>query len=1088
MWQSLGAWDLPAWEKDILSQWEKEKVFSRILALRSEGSRFVFYEGPPSANGEPGIHHVFSRTLKDLYCRYKTQKGFFVPRKAGWDTHGLPVELSVEKELGITKQDIGTKISIAEYNQRCRETVMRYKTAWDTLTTRMGYWVDLDNPYVTFDPAYIESVWFLLSQFYEKGLLYKSFRVQPYSPSAGTALSQHELNLPGCYRPIKDPSVTVLFKVQNTEHTYLAAWTTTPWTLPSNVALAVHPKLRYLKIQTLHPSTHQPIYLILAEPALRRYFAPEGENLPLEPTHVDNKKHLLPYRIKQVYRGNELARWHYHPLFDYIAPEGEKWIVVTDDFVTAEEGTGIVHIAPTFGADDLRVAKQYNLAMPLVSYQGSLSPLVDKEGKFLPHVKDFAGRYVKNYTDDPAYKPVDEDIIQKLRSERKVFRAEKYEHNYPHCWRTDKPILYYPIEAWFVRVSAFRDKLVAHNAHIQWHPASIGIGRFGNWLQSVEDWNLSRSRFWGIPLPIWQNKEGTYTKVIGSFAQLAEEIERSIAHGLMKENPLQQRHTFDPHRPYVDEIILAGPAGEPLYRQPDVIDVWFDSGAMPYAQWHYPFENTQLFKENFPADFIAEGVDQTRGWFYTLHVLATLIFDSVAYKNVVVNGLVLDKEGNKMSKRLGNVINPFTTLEKYGADPTRWYLISNAPAWENIKFDLQGIETLIRRFFHTLHNSYEFFVLYASIDGFDPRASYPVAYTPLDRWILSRLQSLILQVEKAYETYHATLAARAIEEFVVEDLSNWYIRLNRRRFWKNAQDSDKWTAFHVLHTTLKTLAQLMAPIAPFYAEILYQKLHGEAFSVHASDFPKVNPDLHAPAMENEMHYVRKVVSMGHALRKKTGLRVRMPLPQLLLPALYKKWIQNWEPLLKTELNIKKILYVEDYENALILQLRPQYKKLGSVLGSQIPSFAAYLRSLPQKTIATILASNQIMWENHTWPLEEAVEVRVEALPGWLSTTEGNLTIALDTRLTPELQKEGIAREIVHFIQKKRKDLQLHVTDRIQIRYHAEKEIAEAIHAHAAYIQEETLALSLTPHPTPEGNLMEDYSVFIQIEPVYEGVS
>lgn len=1088
MWRSLGSLALPEWEKNILARWRAENIFQRSLERRRQGPVFAFYEGPPSANGKPGIHHVFARTLKDLVCRYKTMRGYYVPRRAGWDTHGLPVELSVEKELGLTKADIGKRISIADYNRACKEAVMRYKAAWDELTERMGYWVDLENPYLTFDPRYIESVWWLLKAFYERGLLYRDYTIQPYSPAAGTALSQHELNLPGAYRPVRDPSLTVQFRSKDDPDLYFLAWTTTPWTLPSNAALAVGPQFEYVEVETLQPYTRAPIRVVLAAHALPRYFSPEGAELPLSPESVDRRAGQLPYRIRRRFPGHQLVGLRYEPLFTYVIPEGDAWRIIPADFVSTGEGTGIIHIAPTFGADDLKAARQHQIPPILVQdEEGHPSPLVDKQGRFVAQVTDFAGRYVRNYADDPDYRPVDEDIALLVRQKGLLFRKETYEHNYPHCWRTDKPILYYPIEAWFIRTSALREKLAHLNQTIHWHPPTIGEKRFGNWLENVEDWNLSRSRFWGIPLPIWRTTDRRYERCIGSFAELHQAIEEARQAGLMQENPLDKAD-FDPHRPYVDSIVLVAPDGSPMYREPDVIDVWFDSGAMPYAQWHYPFEHTEEFARYFPADFIAEGVDQTRGWFYTLHVIAVALFDSVAYKNVLVNGLVLDKEGNKMSKRLGNVIDPFELLEKYGADPTRWYLVSNAPPWENVRFDEKRLAEKVRTFFGTLHNTYEFFALYARIDGYKPHPlPQPEVLSLIDRWLVGQMEHLTHAVTEAYENYNPTQAARLIEEFVVEELSNWYVRLNRRRFWKGEKDTDKWAAFTVLREALLRVAQLMAPMAPFFAEVLWSALLGEG-SVHESDFPAAHLDRYDAPLAEAMKKTRKLASLLHSLRKKSGIRVRQPLAQALVPASYRSWLAPLEDLLKTEVNLKAITYLDDHSEAVRYELRPNYRVLGPRLGPRIQELASSLRSLSQSAILEALQQGTLSWQGETFSLQE-LDLRAQALTGWLHASDEGLTVALDTRLSPKLEAEGHARELIHWIQVARKEAGLEVTDRVTLSIYLPQPYRTTLEPFTPLITSETLATSLTWRETPPPGepipFLDSVPLYIEITKAYE---
>jgi isoleucyl-tRNA synthetase len=984
-------------------------------------------------------------------------RGYYVLRRAGWDTHGLPVELGVEKELGLTRADIGIRISIADYNRACQEAVMRYKAVWDELTQRMGYWVRLDEPYITFDPSYIESVWHLLKSLYDKGLLYKSYTIQPYSPAAGTALSQHELNLPGAYRSVKDPSLTVQFQDAQETDLYYLAWTTTPWTLPANAALAVEPRLRYVEVETFQPHTRAPIRVILAEAALPRYFTPENADLPFSADAIDLKRARLPHRIRAIHAGETLVGRRYLPLFRYVEPQGDAWRIIPGDFISTEEGTGIVHVAPTFGADDLKAARLHGIAPILASDEkGHWGPIVDREGKFVPAIRDFAGRFVKNYTDDLYYHSVDEDILAHLKVRGLVFRSEKYEHNYPHCWRTDKPILYYPVEAWFIRMSALRERLVTLNKTIAWYPPSIGEGRFGNWLENIEDWNLSRTRFWGIPLPIWRTADGKYERCIGSFAELHEAIDDAVAAHLMSHNPLKEA-PFDPHRPYVDAIILKAPDGSPMYREPDVIDVWFDSGAMPYAQWHYPFENQALWQSQFPADFIAEGIDQTRGWFYTLHAIAVALFDSVAYRRVLVNGLVLDKNGNKMSKRLGNVVDPFDLMSRYGADPVRWYLITNAPPWENVRFDENRIAEKIRHFFTTLYNVYDFFALYANIDGYEVQPLPAFAdLSVMDRWLCSRLESLTQAVLAAYEAYHPTEAGRLIEHFVVEELSNWYVRRNRRRFWKGEKDADKWAAFSVLRETLLRVAALMAPIAPFSAEILWRALGGHPTSVHEADFPESDPSRQDPALENAMDKVRRLASLIHSLRKRTALRVRQPLSQILLPKAYQTWLHPLEDILLDEVNVKTITYLDDQSEAVRYELRPNYRVLGQRLGPRIKAYAAYLQSLSQAAIQALLQSGTLTWEGETFSLAD-LEVRTQELSGWLHASEGGVLVALDTRLSPALETEGLLRELVHLIQVERKNSGLEVTDRIYLRLQGEATLTERLAPYTESIQAECLA-------------------------------
>ncbi len=1085
MWKRFGPLNLPAWEDQLLAIWEAESTFEKTLARRKGAPHFVFYEGPPSANGKPGIHHVFARTLKDLVCRYQTMKGYYVLRRAGWDTHGLPVELSVEKELGLTRADIGKKISIADYNNACQQAVMRYKETWDQLTRRMGYWIRLDDPYITFHPEYIESVWYLLKQLYDRGLLYKSYTIQPYSPAAGTALSQHELNLPGAYRPVRDPSLTVQFQDAEDPTLYYLAWTTTPWTLPANAALAVDPDLLYAEVETFQPHTRAPIRVILAHATLSKYFLPEGQTLPMDPDEIDLRRHRLPYRIRQTFPGQTLVGRRYKPLFTYIIPEGDPWRIIPGDFISTDEGTGIVHVAPTFGADDLRVARLHNVPPIMARDENNqLTPIVDREGKFVSAITDFAGRYVKNYTDDPDYRSPDEDIIAHLKARGFVFRTEKHEHNYPHCWRTDKPILYYPVEAWFIRMSALRDRLTALNKTIQWYPPTIGEGRFGNWLENIEDWNLSRTRYWGIPLPIWRSEDGRHERCIGSFEELRTAIEEAIAAGLMASNPLHHPD-FDPHRPYVDNIILKAPDGSPMYREPVVIDVWFDSGAMPYAQWHYPFENQDLWRIQFPADFIAEGVDQTRGWFYTLHAIAVALFDSVAYKRVLVNGLVLDKNGNKMSKRLGNVVDPFALMESYGADAVRWYLITNAPPWENVRFDESRLAEKLRGFFTTLYNVYDFFALYAEIDGYNPQdSSSPEPHHILDQWLYSRLESLTQAVTEAYENYNPTEGARLIEHFVVEELSNWYVRRNRRRFWKGEKDTDKWAAFQVLRDTLLRVSALAAPIIPFTADLLWRALKGVPISVHEADFPDSLPERQNPDLEEAMDKVRRLASLIHSLRKRTHLRVRQPLSQILLPKSYESWLKPLESILLDEVNVKTVSYLDDHSEAVRYELRPNYRRLGQSLGSRIKAFAAYLQALSQEEILAILRAGHLCWEGDSFSLND-LEVRTQELAGWLYAAEGGLVVALDTRLTPELETEGLLRELIHLIQVERKNEGLEVTDRIHLTLHAPEKLIACLRPYQELIEAECLSDTVSWQCADLLSSKYDIPVQIHITKAYE---
>ena len=1080
--------NLPGIGEEVLKYWEDNHIFEKSIELRKDSTPWVFYEGPPSANGLPGIHHVMSRAIKDIFCRYKTQKGFLVERKAGWDTHGLPVEIGVEKMLGITKEDIGENISIEEFNKECRIDVMKYKDKWEYLTRIMGYWIDMDNPYITFHNKYIESVWYLLKKLHDKGLIYKGYSVQPYSPAAGTALSSHELNQPGCYKMIKDPSLTAKFKVIKNkqseflfkdpdEDIYLLAWTTTPWTLPSNTGLAVHKNIDYVKIKTVNPFTGIPCSVILAKDLINVYFPEKNKELSFEDFKPGDKN--VPFEHVDTFKGEKLNKIRYEQLMPYAQPEdGDSFKVVLGDFVTTEEGTGIVHIAPSFGADDMKMGKEYNL--------GALT-MVNKQGKFVDAMGEFAGRYVKPEY-DPNFnpkedRPTDIDIIIKLKKENKVFKAEKCEHSYPHCWRTDKPILYYPLDCWFIRSTALKDKMIELNNTIQWKPPSTGTGRFGNWLENLQDWNLSRSRYWGVPLPLWASEDYSEQICIGSVEQLKEEIDKSIESGFMDKNPLgdfepnnqseENYDTFDLHRPFVDDIILVSPSGKKLFREPDLIDVWFDSGAMPYAQFHYPFENEDKFKENFPADFIAEGVDQTRGWFFTLHAIAVMLFDSVAYKNVVSNGLVLDKEGNKMSKRLGNAIDPFETIEKYGPDATRWYMITNAQPWDNLKFDLEGIAEIQRKFFGTLYNSYAFFALYANIDKFTySEEEIPYEDKPeIDRWILSELNTLIEKVGSYYENYEPTRAGRFIESFVDEHLSNWYVRLSRRRFWKGEYTNDKISAYQTLYKCLEVIAQLIAPIAPFFSEQLFLDLNKvtgryKEPSVHLTIFPEPDKKIIDTALEEKMQLAQKISSMVLSLRKKVNIRVRQPLQKILVPLINEKFaqqIKEVENLILTEVNVKKLEFVSDTSGVLVKKIKPNFKTLGPRYGKLMKKISEAISNFTREDIKQIEENPpyelNIEGEKITINPED-VEIFSEDIPGWLVTNYGNLTVALDISITDELKQEGIARELVNRIQNLRKEKGYEVTDKIEIFIQTQEKINNAVLNNINYICKETLATRL----------------------------
>lgn len=1057
----------------ILEYWKENKIFEKSVDSREGQETFTFYEGPPSANGTPGIHHVMARAVKDIFCRYKTLKGFQVKRKGGWDTHGLPVELQVEKELGITKEDIGKKISVEEYNQKCRETVMKYKDEWDDLTQKMGYWVDLDNPYVTFDRDYMETLWHLLKKLYDKGLLYKGYTIQPYSPAAGTGLSSHELNQPGTYRDVKDTTVTAQFKVKGEENTFLLAWTTTPWTLAGNSALAVGEKIDYVKVKTYNPYTFKEINVILAKDRLGEYFNAKAKDVAFEDFKEGDK--LIPYEVIAEYKGTDLVGMEYEQLLPYVAPDGPAFRVIPGDYVSTEDGTGIVHISPTFGADDQRVAKQAGIGAILVKdEEGNAMPIVDKQGRYVKEITDFAGMYVKNeyYKDGEApEKSLDVQIAIKLKEENRAFKVEKYEHSYPHCWRTDKPVLYYPLDSWFIKTTAMKDRLVELNKTINWKPESTGTGRFGNWLENLVDWNLSRSRFWGTPLPIWVSEDRAEEKCIGSMEELKAEVEKSIKAGFMSE-PIGD--DFDLHRPYVDNVVLVSDSGQKMFREPDLIDVWFDSGAMPYAQWHYPFENKDIFDANFPADFIAEGVDQTRGWFFTLHAIAVMLYDNVAFKNVIANGLVLDKNGNKMSKRLGNAIDPFKTLAEHGPDATRWYMISNANPWDNLKFNMDGVVEVQRRFFGTLQNTYSFFALYANLDGFDYKDGEIAASerTESDRWILSKLNSLIAKVDAAYEDYEPTRAARLIQDFTIDDLSNWYVRLNRKRFWRGEYNNDKKAAYQTLYTCLLTIAKLGAPIAPFYMDQLYQDLNAvtgleQSESVHLADFPKTDQAVVDIDLEQRMSLAQDISSLVHSLRKKHKIKVRQPLSKILLPVIndqFKRQVSAVEDLILSEVNIKEVEFVDDESGVLVKNIKPNFRKLGQEHGPKMKEIAAKINQLPADDIVILENNNLLKLQLTDSTVEltlEDVEINYQDIPGWSVASEGRLTVALDITISDDLRKEGIARDLVNRVQNLRKDMGLEVQDKIKINIEKNTDLVNsALEANREYICNETQALSL----------------------------
>ena len=1143
--------------KDILQQWDAASLFESSMKEREGCPSFVFYEGPPSANGMPGIHHVMARTIKDTFCRYKTMKGFHVKRKAGWDTHGLPVELGVEKSLGITKEDIGKKISVAEYNDACRKEVMKYTKEWTDLTHKMGYWVDLDNPYITYDSKFIESVWWLLKQLFEKGYLYKGYTIQPYSPAAGTGLSSHELNQPGCYRDVKDITATALFRITDPKEEMngwgdacFLAWTTTPWTLPSNTALCVGPKFDYVAVRTYNPYTAQPVTVVIAEVLLNTYLKKEGEELPLEEYKQGDK--VIPYRIVGRYKGSDLVGMHYAQLIPWVKPTekldenaadytkkyaeehpdkvynvgAEKFVEIADeafrvipgDYVTTEDGTGIVHIAPTFGADDAKVAKAAGIPpLFMINRKGETRPMVDLQGKYytidqlapefvekcvnVALYENHAGDYVKNaydprfneggkYDEEAANKADDLNMVicMEMKQSGEAFRIEKHVHNYPHCWRTDKPVLYYPLDSWFIRTTASRDRLIELNETIKWKPASTGSGRFGKWLENLQDWNLSRSRYWGTPLPVWLSEDGKSVKCIGSYKELCEEIDKSVAAGFMKENPFTSNGfvpgdyskdnyaKIDVHRPYVDEIILVDDNNRPMKRESDLIDVWFDSGAMPYAQAHYPFENKEALDsgEIYPADFIAEGVDQTRGWFFTLHAIGGMVFDSVAYKAVISNGLVLDKKGNKMSKRLGNAIDPFGNIEKFGSDPVRWYMISNSQPWDNLKYDEAGVGEVSRKLFATIYNTYKFFALYANVDGFTgAEPMVPVAERPeIDRWILSLLNSLIKEVDEALNDYEPTKAARAIEDFVDNNLSNWYVRLNRKRFWAGQMDTDKLSAYQTLYSCLKTIALLMAPVAPFFSDRLYQDLNEPAegnngyASVHLARFPECDPALVDKELEEKMRLAQVVTSNVLALRRKVNIKVRQPLQTILIPAIderQKKAFNDMKELMAAELNVKEVRIVDNEESGLVKRVKADFKKLGPKYGKIMKDLGKAITGMTAQMISELEKQGEYKFAE--LPGEpvitlDDVEVIPEDIPGWLVANDDNVTVALDVTVTPELRREGMARELINRIQNIRKGSNFEITDKVKVVLSDAPEVKEALESYGDYIATQVLASSI----------------------------
>ena len=1137
--------------KEVLEQWNKNGLFEESMKVREGNPSFVFYEGPPSANGMPGIHHVMARTIKDIFCRYKTMKGFHVKRKAGWDTHGLPVELGVEKALGITKEDIGKKISVDDYNAACRQEVMKYTKEWETLTNSMGYWVDMNDPYITYDNRYIESVWWLLSQLYNKGYLYKGYTIQPYSPAAGTGLSTHELNQPGCYRDVKDTTVTALFAMVNPRpemaewgKPYFVAWTTTPWTLPSNTALCVGPKIEYVCVQTYNPYNGEKISIVMAKDLVKSYLKAEGAELPMEEYKQGDK--VVPYRIVANYMGSDLVGMQYKQLMPWVKPlekvdanaaafvkeyaeanpskcfavgndkfvelEEKAFRVIPGDYVTTEDGTGIVHIAPTFGADDAKVAKAAEIpSLFMINKKGETRPMVDLTGKYyvldecaqefidncvnVDAYSNHAGDYVKNAY-DPQFNPggkFDEQAAQKaedlnvvicmeMKQEGIAFKIEKHVHNYPHCWRTDKPVLYYPLDSWFIKTTAARERMMELNETIKWKPQSTGTGRFGKWLENLQDWNLSRSRYWGTPLPIWRTEDGTEELCIDSVETLYNEIEKSVSAGIMASNPYKEKgfvpgdyskenyNKIDLHRPYVDDIVLVSASGKAMYRELDLIDVWFDSGAMPYAQIHYPFENKEGLDsgELYPSNFIAEGVDQTRGWFFTLHAIGTMVFDSVAYKAVISNGLVLDKDGNKMSKRLGNAVNPFETIEKYGSDPVRWYMISNSSPWDNLKFDPAGVQEVSRKLFATLYNTYSFFALYANVDGFDnSQPQVALENRPeIDRWIISLLNTLVKDVDEALNDYEPTKAARAINDFVNDNLSNWYVRLNRKRFWGGEMNEDKLSAYQTLYTCLETIAKLIAPISPFYADKLYQDLAGNG-SVHLALFPEVNENAIDKALENRMNIAQVITSMVLSLRRKVNIKVRQPLSTLMIPVMdnaQREAIESMSELILNEVNVKNFKFVDNEAGVLVKRVKPDFKKLGPKFGKTMKAVAAAITSMSQQDIASLEKNGNITLNvDGNDAVIEAIDVEIisEDIPGWLVANEGNITIALDVTITDELKQEGIARDIVNRVQNIRKSRDYDITDKINLVFAPNADTDAAINAYSDYIARQVLATSIT---------------------------
>ena len=1127
--------DLSKVNAEVLKKWDENQVFAKSMTEREGCPSFVFYEGPPSANGMPGIHHVMARSIKDIFCRYKTMKGFLVKRKAGWDTHGLPVELGVEKAMGITKEDIGKTISVADYNAACRKDVMKFTKEWEDLTHKMGYWVDMTDPYITYDNRYIETLWWLLKQLYTKGYLYKGYTIQPYSPAAGTGLSSHELNQPGCYRDVKDVTCVAQFKMKNPKPEmaewgtpYFIAWTTTPWTLPSNTALCVGPKIDYVAVQSYNGYTGEKITVVLAKALLYTHFNKKAEDIALEDYKPGDK--LIPFKIVGEYKGPDLVGMEYEQLIPWVNPGEGAFRVISGDYVTTEDGTGIVHIAPTFGADDAQVAKAAGVPpLQLINKKGELRPMVDLTGKFykldeldenfvkervnVDLYKEYAGRFVKN-----AYDPnltdqdesLDVSLCMMMKANNQAFKIEKHVHNYPHCWRTDKPVLYYPLDSWFIRSTACKDRMIELNKTINWKPESTGTGRFGKWLENLNDWNLSRSRYWGTPLPIWRTEDNSEEICIGSVEELYNEIEKSVAAGFMKSNPYKDKgfvpgeyngenyDKIDLHRPYVDDIILVSKDGKPMKREADLIDVWFDSGAMPYAQIHYPFENKELLDSHqvYPADFIAEGVDQTRGWFFTLHAIASMVFDTISYKAVISNGLVLDKNGNKMSKRLGNGVDPFSTIEKYGSDPLRWYMITNSSPWDNLKFDVDGIEEVRRKFFGTLYNTYSFFSLYANVDGFEYKeADVPMAERPeIDRWILSVLNTLVKEVDTCYSEYEPTKAGRLISDFVNDNLSNWYVRLNRKRFWGGEFTQDKLSAYQTLYTCLETVAKLMSPIAPFYADKLYMDLvtatgRDNVVSVHLAKFPEYKEEMIDKELEVRMQMAQDVTSMVLALRRKVNIKVRQPLQCIMIPVVdeeQRAHIEAVKALIMSEVNVKDIKFVYGAAGVLVKKVKCDFKKMGPKFGKQMKAVAAAVAEMSQDAIAELEKNGSYTLQlNGTDVLVEATDVEIfsEDIPGWLVANEGKLTVALDVTVTEELRREGIARELVNRIQNIRKSSGLEITDKIKITLSKNQQTDDAVNEYKDYICNQVLGTSLTLTDEVENGTelnFDDFSLYVSV--------